>query len=140
MYRELINKTQFRVRFSEVDSMQVVWHGNYMKFLEDGREGFGKEFEIGYMDCYAQGFITPIVHSSLDFKSPLRYGDHGLIETKLIATPAAKIIFEYRILNEKDKRIVASGKTIQVFLDEAGILQLNYPDFFLNWMKKHNQL
>ena len=44
--KELINRSKIEVRFSEVDSMSVVWHGNYVKYLEDGREAFGKEFGL----------------------------------------------------------------------------------------------
>ncbi len=37
----LTNRTTFRVRFSEIDSMQIVWHGEYVRYFEDGREAFG---------------------------------------------------------------------------------------------------
>ena len=46
----LVGKTSLRVRFSEVDSMQIVWHGEYVRYFEDGREAFGREFAgLGYM-------------------------------------------------------------------------------------------
>ena len=32
----LTNRTTFRVRFSEIDSMQIVWHGEYVRYFEDG--------------------------------------------------------------------------------------------------------
>ena len=35
----LVNKTSLRVRFSEVDSMQIVWHGEYVRYFEDGARG-----------------------------------------------------------------------------------------------------
>ena len=38
----LTNRTTFRVRFSEIDSMQIVWHGEYVRYFEDGREAFGQ--------------------------------------------------------------------------------------------------
>lgn len=40
----LTNRTTFRVRFSEIDSMQIVWHGEYVRYFEDGREAFGKQY------------------------------------------------------------------------------------------------
>ena len=36
----------FDIRFSEVDSMGVVWHGNYAKYFEDAREEFGRKYFI----------------------------------------------------------------------------------------------
>lgn len=34
----LTNRTTFKVRFSEIDSMQIVWHGEYVRYFEDGRK------------------------------------------------------------------------------------------------------
>ena len=44
--------TDIKVRFSEVDSMGILWHGHYIKYFEDGRESFGRSFEFGYMNIY----------------------------------------------------------------------------------------
>lgn len=129
----LKNETRFNVRFSEVDSMRVVWHGNYLKYFEDGREAFGEEHDLDYLKIYKNGHLTPIVHSEMDFKSPLRYGDVGIIETSFINSPAAKIIHEYRILNAETRKVLVVGKTIQVFTNVEGVLQLNNPDFFEHW-------
>ena len=38
----LTDRKTITVRFSEVDAMQVVWHGEYIRYFEDGRESFGK--------------------------------------------------------------------------------------------------
>ena len=46
----LIDRTTIKVRFSEIDSMQIVWHGEYVRYFEDGRESFGKHYGLGYMD------------------------------------------------------------------------------------------
>ena len=40
----LKNTVEIPIRFSEVDSLHVVWHGHYVKYFEDGREAFGKDF------------------------------------------------------------------------------------------------
>ena len=43
--RQLKTSKTFEVRFSEVDSMNVVWHGSYPLYFEDAREAFGKRSE-----------------------------------------------------------------------------------------------
>ncbi len=43
----LKSRIEVRVRFSEVDSLKMVWHGSYVKYMEDGREAFGREFGLG---------------------------------------------------------------------------------------------
>ena len=49
MKKELTDICQIRVKFSEMDAMLRVWHGNYVKYFEDGRESFGRHYPgIGY--------------------------------------------------------------------------------------------
>ncbi len=138
--KELVNHTKFKVRFSEVDSMRVVWHGNYLKYFEDGREAFGVEHDLDYLKIYNNGHLTPIVHSQMDYKASLRYGETGLIETKFINSPAAKIVHEYKISNADTGQLLVTGKTIQVFMDVEGVLQLNNPSFFEEWKKSKGLL
>ena len=124
----LVGKTSLRVRFSEVDSMQIVWHGEYVRYFEDGREAFGREFAgLGYMDIHASGYTAPIVELQLQYKKPLRVNDTAVVETRYIATEAAKICFEYTIRSGTDGEIVAEGSSTQVFLDARGELQLLAP-------------
>lgn len=133
----LINRTSLRVRFSEVDSMQIVWHGEYVRYFEDGREAFGREFSgLGYMQIYASGFVTPIVKLSIDYKTPLACGETAIVETRFINTGAAKIIFEYTIYRESNMQVVATGESVQVFLNSDNQLELVNPEFYLQWKAK----
>ncbi len=127
---------EISVRFSEVDSMRVVWHGNYFKYFEEGREAFGRKYNIGYFDVEAQELLVPVVHSSIDYKRALRYGEHIRVETRIEDTPAAKIIFHYTIVRVEDGALIATGKTVQVFTDREGVLQLLLPDFFRKWKEQ----
>ena len=133
----LINITSLAVRFSEVDSMQIVWHGEYVKYFEDGREAFGREYTgLGYMDIYASGFLAPIVELQVEYKRSLKVNDRAVVETQYIDTEGAKILFEYIIRSENDNEIVATGRTTQVFLDKDGELMLLSPEFYLDWKRR----
>lgn len=140
MTKELINITQINVRFSEVDAMHIVWHGNYVKFLEDGREAFGRAFGLGYYDVYDFGYMTPIVKVELDYKRQVKYGDVVEVKTIFESLDAAKISFRYELTRLPDGALVAKGRTIQVFLDREGELQLTNPDFFISWKQKNGLL
>ena len=133
----LVNKTSLRVRFSEVDSMQIVWHGEYVRYFEDGREAFGREFAgLGYMDIYASGYTAPIVELHLQYRKPLKVNDTAVVETRYIATEAAKVCFEYTIRSATDGEVVAEGSSTQVFLDSRGELQLLAPEFYRKWKER----
>lgn len=133
----LINRTPIRVRFSEVDSMQIVWHGEYVRYFEDGREAFGRQYGgLGYMEMYNSGYVVPLVKINLEFKHPLKCGETAIVETRFINSEAAKIIFEYTIYREDNMQVVATGESVQVFLNKNNELELVNPEFYTQWKEK----
>ena len=133
---KLTDRKEVIVRFGEVDSMQIVWHGNYLKYFEDGRESFGAKYNLGYLDVYKHNVMIPIVKISCEYKKPLEYGDTAIIETTFIDSEAAKILFEYKIFRKSDDELVATGSSMQVFLTPERELLLTSPSFFVEWKKK----
>ncbi len=137
MKKELSNRTTVLVRFNEADPLGIVWHGHYIRYFEDGREAFGKDHGLGYLDVYRQGFVTPVVSVQCDYKKSLRFGDSVIVETIFIPCEAAKIKFIYRLYNSETNELVAAGSSMQVFLDkEHSVLQLNNPPFFERWKQQ----
>jgi acyl-CoA thioester hydrolase len=136
----LSNTTQIPVRFSEVDSLRVVWHGHYVKYFEDGREAFGREHNLSYLDVYdADGLALPLVDLQVQFKRPLEYNDSAIIETTFINSPGAKIIFEYKIYSANHKHLVCEGKSTQVFVNAVSKeLYIVNPPYFEAWKKKNS--
>jgi acyl-CoA thioester hydrolase len=133
---ELTDRKEITVRFGEVDSMAIVWHGNYIKYFEDGRESFGARYNLGYLDVRRHNIMIPIVKISCDYKRPLVYGDTAIIETRFINSDAAKILFEYSVYRKSDLELMATGSSMQVFLTPEQELLLTTPEFFTEWKKK----
>ena len=59
------------------------------------------------------------------------------MESKLIPTDAAKVVFEYRVFRKSDNALVLKAKTVQVFMDLEGNMELTNPEFYLKWKKKN---
>lgn len=136
MAKSLKDRTEIKVRFGEVDSMGIVWHGNYVKYIEEGRESFGHKYGISYLDIYAHDVMAPVVKMNIDFKKQVQYGDKLIIETEYVEHEAAKIIFNYKIFRKKDLELVATATTTQVFIDLNREMILYPPQFVLDWKKK----
>jgi len=136
----LVCSTELRVRFSEVDSMGVVWHGNYIRYFEDGREAFGNLYGINYLDFYHTGVLIPVVKIMVDYKRPLVYGDTAIIETRFVNCEAAKLLYDYTIYHNNTGEVIAIGSSTQVFLNTEKELMLDFPPFFYAWKKKHGFL
>ena len=131
---------QVRVRFNEVDSMGIVWHGSYVAYFEDAREEFGQTFGLDYLTIVKQGFYVPLVKFDLSFKNPLTYGDTAIVEITYQPCASAKILFAYTIWSMDKKKIIATGSTVQIFLDNSRNLVLYPPEFYVEWQKRQNVL
>jgi acyl-CoA thioester hydrolase len=124
------------IRFHEVDSLRIVWHGHYLKYFEDGREAFGRKYGIGYMDVFDLGLLTPLVNVNCDYKKPVKYGDPVMLETTYVDCEAAKIQFKFTLYHAHTKEVYTTGESTQVFINPQGELYLTPPPFFVDWKKK----
>jgi acyl-CoA thioester hydrolase len=68
-------EVEFAVEFYEVDSMEVVWHGNYVQYMEKARCILLDRIGYGYLAMKDSGYAFPVTDMSLKFIRPLRYGD-----------------------------------------------------------------
>ncbi|MDR2042655.1 MAG: acyl-CoA thioesterase [Tannerella sp.] len=131
---------EIEVRFSEVDSMNIVWHGSYALYFEDAREAFGKTFGLSYRQCFANQCYAPLVELHVHYKHPLFHGQRARVDIAYRQVPAAKIIFDYEIHLLPDNRLVTTGSSTQVFLDKDFRLLWENPPFYEAWKKKYNLL
>ncbi len=121
--------TRVVVRFQEVDSLKIVWHGHYLSYFEDARVGLGRSCGLDYEDMLRAGFLVPIVHVSVDYFAAAEYGDELDVTARLFWNEAAKIEFGYEVVRKKDKLLLAAGRTMQVFTDIQSKMILVLPDF-----------
>ncbi|MDR2682992.1 MAG: acyl-CoA thioesterase [Dysgonamonadaceae bacterium] len=124
------------IRFSEVDSMNIVWHGSYVLYFEDAREAFGLKYGLAYLDIFGNGYYAPLVDLKFSYKKPLTYGKKARIDITYRNTEAAKIIFDYEIFDTDDGSLIATGYSIQVFLDRQYQLVWNNPPFYEAWKQQ----
>ena len=137
----LTDQTEVVVKFNEADPLGIVWHGHYIRYFEDGRESFGKRYGIAYLDFYHNGLAVPVVSVNCDYKRPLRYGDSVIVETTFVNSAAAKLKFDYKVYESKNRTLVATGSSLQVFVNAKTFsLELTMPDFFEKWKKKWSLL
>ncbi len=143
--RYLPSYCQVRVRFQEVDSLRVVWHGHYLTYCEEGRAAFGRQYGFSYQAILEAGYIAPLVHAELDYFQPVSFDQIIDVETRLHVDPGARINFSYSLtaadVNTEaeplGERRIAVGRSVQVFTEAGGDLVLTRPDFFSEFLAAH---
>lgn len=133
---QLTATKEFGIRFSEVDSMNVAWHGSYALYFEDAREAFGEKYNLDYLTIYHNGYYAPLVELDFKFKRPMVYGMKPAVKITYVPTDSAKIVFEYEIRNTEDDTLIATGRSVQVFMDLNYQLVWMNPPFFEEWKKE----
>ena len=126
------------IRFSEVDSMNVVWHGSYMLYFEDARELFGEQYDLTYMGYVRHGYYAPMVEMNIQWKKPILYGMRPRIDIIYRPTVAAKVVFDYEIHDTADESLIATAHSVQVFMNLNYQLVLYSPKFYEEWQKRWN--
>lgn len=123
-----------RVRFEEVDSLEMVWHGRYPSYFEDGRIAFGDRYGLSYQSFRENRTMAPIVQMHFDYRVPLRFDDFFEIETELHWTDAMRLNFSYTL--RKKTEVVATGYTVQLLADEAGNVLLIPPPWLVQFRQE----
>jgi acyl-CoA thioester hydrolase len=126
----------FDIRFSEVDSMNVVWHGSYPLYFEDAREEFGRKYKLEYLRIAEFGYYAPLVDLEFHYRRPLTYQMQPRIDIIYRLTEAAEIIFDYEIRDKATQEVMATGHSVQVFMDLNYELVWTNPDFYEAWKKQ----
>jgi acyl-CoA thioester hydrolase len=114
--------TEIRVRYAETDQMNVVYYANYLVWFEVGRVELLRALGFSYRQLEQEhGCILPVIEATCRYRSPARYDDQILIETRpaLLRGPVLK--FAYRILRKAeegaDPTLLAEGETVHVVCD-----------------------
>jgi acyl-CoA thioester hydrolase len=119
--------TELEVRFPEVDSYGVVWHGHYILYFEVARNGLCAAAGLTPAEALAAGYKVPITRVALDLKRPARLDDRLEVSVRLLPSGTAKLVMSYEIRKLPARELLASGTTEQVLLNPAGELLLTLP-------------
>lgn len=122
MKEQIIKKFQMKVEFYDVDSMGVVWHGNYVKYIEKARCMFLESCNFTYIDMLKNGFVMPIVKMDFKYIKPLKFNEIFFVEIILIECECF-LKFRY-ILRDINNNKVALANTSQVAIDSNTKLTL----------------
>lgn len=127
----LEDRTEIRVRFSEVDSLRIVWHGHYVAYLEEARRAFGRRYELDYPVFLEHGVAAPVVQLELDFLAPARLQDVLEVTTRFFKSDCPKLEFAYAIRRVGEDSVLATGSTVQVFTTFDGELLPQWPPLMI---------
>jgi acyl-CoA thioester hydrolase len=116
--------TQARVRYAETDQMGIVYYANYLVWFELGRVELLRSLGFAYSLLEKDhGCILPVIEARCRYRSPARYDDEILIETRPAMLRGTVLKFAYTIFRKpsekgKERELLAEGETVHVVCDD----------------------
>ncbi|MBI5521127.1 MAG: acyl-CoA thioesterase [Desulfarculus sp.] len=110
-----MHRVEIRPLFADVDAMNVVYYGQYLRFFELGRAELMRASGRAYREMAEQGLHLPVTEAQVRYRRPIFYDDLIVIETGLAWLKRASLRFEYRLLRAADggqEEEMASGHTV----------------------------
>ncbi len=118
------------MRYAETDQMGVVYHGNYIPYLEEARTEWLRNTGLSYKWMEENGVFLPVIQVHIDYKLPAHYDDVLSITTKLKKIPTFRIEFDYEIHNQNDALLATASVTL-VFVDKQSGKLVKAPQYLL---------
>jgi acyl-CoA thioester hydrolase len=108
-------EARVRVRYAETDQMGVVYHANYLIWMEVGRVEFCRLAGFRYRDLELDGVRLAVVEAYCKYLSPALYDDEVVIRTRIENAHPRIVRFAYEMVAAEDGRRLAEGFTVHVF-------------------------
>jgi acyl-CoA thioester hydrolase len=104
---------ELRVPFYDVDSMDIVWHGHYLKYFEDARCALLDKINYNYLDMRESGYGFPVVDVRLKYIKPASFNRTIRVEARLVESDL-RLKIDYRIVDVKTGVVLTKGYSVQV--------------------------
>ncbi len=108
------SEVQFTVPFHDLDPMQMVWHGNYLKYFEIARSALFARSGVDLFDYFKKtNCLFPIIKTATKHVASLKYLDEFKCKATIIEAKC-KIVVEFQIRLLRNNQLCAKGRTEQV--------------------------
>jgi acyl-CoA thioester hydrolase len=106
------------VPFFDIDPMQVVWHGHYVKYVEQARCALLRRLDYDYPAMQASGYLWPVVELYLKYVNAARYGERLRAVAKLLEYEN-RLKIGYLLTDAASGQRLTKGHSVQVAVHAA---------------------
>ena len=120
-------KTTERVYYEDTDAGGVVYHANYLKFMERCRSEWlaSLGFSVGVLQDQ-QSIIFAVRSADIDFVAPARLMDTLTVSCEILHIGKVKLLLEQKIYNQED--LLCSAKIKLATLEKTSFKLTTIPD------------
>jgi acyl-CoA thioester hydrolase len=125
-----------QAQFYELDPMQVVWHGNYARYLELARCALMEKIGYSYPEMASSGYVWPIVDMWIKYVRPIRLAQQIRLCADLVDYEN-RIRIGYRIIDVATGQLLSKAQTTQLAVSVGtGELAFNSPSEMIEKVRR----
>jgi acyl-CoA thioester hydrolase len=109
-----------RAQPHHTDYAGIVWHGNYVNWMEEARVECLRSVGINFADLVALGCDLPVVDLSIRYHRSLQLGMPAVVKTRMAELTGVRINWEYAIESPDGQELYVTAKVSLVALDREG--------------------
>ena len=102
--------------FYDLDPLDIVWHGHYVKYLELARSALLERFDYGYRQMRDSGYAWPVVDLRLKFVRTASFGQKLRLRAEIVEWEN-RLRIEYLIRDARTGTKINRASSIQVAVD-----------------------
>ena len=106
------------VFYYETDTMGVVHHSNFVRWLEEARIGYYASIGVPYADMEAEGVLSPIIGIEVRFKYFARFGDRFTVRLYMATYTGVRYRVEYTVINQRGD-VLLEAESTHAFVNRA---------------------
>lgn len=141
MERGYTAEKEIQILYADTDMMGVIYHANYVKWLELGREQLIEDIGYSYVWMEERGYYAPIYQVNITYKHPIKYGDRAFVKTWVEENGRAKVVYGFQIVNG-DGVLCSEGTTVHTVVKKEGnaFKTVNFKKTFPEWYEIYEKI
>lgn len=112
-----------RVYYEDTDLAGIVYHANYLKFIERGRTDFLRDNDIDQTAMAAgtsdgKGVFLAVRNMTISFVAPARFDDMLCVETMPVSETGARCLLDQRVM--RGGQVLFTARVTVACIDATG--------------------
>ncbi len=134
-----ISEKEIEVRYAETDQMGVVYHANYLIWLEIGRTQLISDIGFSYASLEKDGYLSPVTNVNINYRVPVKYGDKVKVKTWIEMHGKLRTTYGYQI-EHGDGKIASTATTEHVVVKKENFRPVSLAKIDPSWDAKYKEI
>ncbi|GIN87751.1 4-hydroxybenzoyl-CoA thioesterase [Heyndrickxia sporothermodurans] len=134
-----VSSVDIQLSYADTDMIGVIYHGNYVKWIELGRTKLIEDVGYNYLSMEEAGYYAPVYNLEITYKKAIKYGDKVVVKTWVEENKNLRTIYGFTIVNGNEE-LCAEGTTTHIVVRKDDFKPIQFKKAFPDWFQKYEEI